>query len=161
MLFSRSVSQSISRSVSQLVSQSATQSVSQSITNHLINKSARQSIVLICNKYWFFSSLIQTFFVKVRQFNKTSNLFGHKLTTRGEDCFQHFHTSLYKCLGTIIFSWYYAIHETSVVWVTFSFHVVVRLFSYTSKMTSKCGNNKKSGPWWAAAECVTYILTKF
>ena len=40
------------------------------------------------------------------------------------------------------------------------FHVVVRLFSNRSQMTSKCGKNKKVAHE-AIAECVTDVLITF
>ena len=44
--------------------------------------------------------------------------------------------------------------------LTNRFHVVVRLFSNRSQMTSKCGKNKKVAHK-AIAECVTDVLTTF
>ena len=44
--------------------------------------------------------------------------------------------------------------------LTNRFHVVVRLFSNRSQMTSKCGENKKVAHE-AIAECVTDVLTTF
>ena len=44
--------------------------------------------------------------------------------------------------------------------LTNRFHVVVRLFSNRSQMTSKCGKNKKVAHE-AIAECVTDVLTTF
>ena len=44
--------------------------------------------------------------------------------------------------------------------LTNRFHVAVRLFSYRSQMTSKCGKNKKVAHE-AIAESVTDVLTTF
>ena len=46
------------------------------------------------------------------------------------------------------------------IYLTNRFHVVVRLFSNRSQMTSKCGKNKKVAHE-AIAECVTDVLTTF
>ena len=49
---------------------------------------------------------------------------------------------------------------STVLYLTNTFHVAVRLFSNRSQITSKCGKNKKVAHE-AIAECVTDVLTTF
>ena len=66
------------------------------------------------------------------------------------ECFHHFLYVLCYKPGVV----------TNTVYLTNRSHVAVRLFSNRSKMTSKCGKNKKVAHK-AIAECVTDVLTTF
>ena len=54
----------------------------------------------------------------------------------------------------------HALYGNFIINLTNRFHVPVRLFSYRSQMTSKCGRNKKVAHK-AIAACITDVLTTF
>ena len=59
--------------------------------------------------------------------------------------------------GTIILSFFFT---SQLLYVTNRFHVAISLFNNRSKMTSKCGENKKVAHG-AIAKCVSVVLTMF